>query len=394
MKYIILTLIFLSFVINAAAQSNYKKGYIITNKNDTINGYIDFRTDEMNSTVCKFRKTARTKEEIFYPGDIRGYMFIDEVKYYVTRTVQIDNTFKIVFLEYLVQGVKDLYYYSENIDYYFIEDENGKMISVTKKPDCIIDNKYKVDNKYKGRLMYAFRDCESVEKDISDVGFDRSSLIKLTKKYHQKMCSPGEECIIFENNYKKIFLKLDFSIYSGLQVMNFKYGENELSQFKSSSSLSPVIGGQVEISNPRLIKSLRFQLGAALSYLKGFNDFAGENTYYQNFEFKSCMGTGIFGLKYIYPKGNVLPVVEIGISYSRLFNSSNTLYEESYINDFLVTSTSSIPLSKSYSGYYFGAGLNCKIKNEHSVFCRVVFNKMFSSSDNVKGFQVKLGFDY
>lgn len=107
MKYIII--LFLTFCtgISLYAQSNYKQGYIITNENDTINGLIDFRTDRANSNVCKFKKSEKSDEQVFHPGEILGYRFIKEMKYYVSRTVEIDKIKQTVFLEYLVQGIKD-----------------------------------------------------------------------------------------------------------------------------------------------------------------------------------------------------------------------------------------------------------------------------------------------
>ena len=49
-------------ILAVQAQDNYKLGYIITNENDTINGWIDYRTDAQNGEVCKFKTTENGKE--------------------------------------------------------------------------------------------------------------------------------------------------------------------------------------------------------------------------------------------------------------------------------------------------------------------------------------------
>jgi len=123
---------FIFFVLFASlkAQSNYKKGYVITNDNDTIYGLIDFRTDAINATRCTFK--SEQAEKIYYPGDIAGYKFSDEGKYYVTREVTIDSIPQKFFLEYLVQGMMDLYYLRSDGKVYYLFDKVIDLIEITK----------------------------------------------------------------------------------------------------------------------------------------------------------------------------------------------------------------------------------------------------------------------
>ena len=69
------------------AQGNYVPGYIITNNNDSISGLIDFKPDKQNSQYCRFRLSETEPEQIFYPGDISRYRFINEGKYYVSHEI-------------------------------------------------------------------------------------------------------------------------------------------------------------------------------------------------------------------------------------------------------------------------------------------------------------------
>lgn len=396
MKYRII--LFLTFCtgISLYAQSNYKQGYIITNENDTINGLIDFRTDRTNSNVCKFKKFEKSDEEIFHPGEILGYRFIKEMKYYVSRTIEIDKIKQTVFLEYLVQGIKDLYFYPGEKDYYFIENEDGSLIPVTQEPEKIIDDKIKKDYKYKGALAYIFRDCKSVYKKIDKTILDRSSMIKLTRQYHSEMCSPGEECIVFENDYKKVFFKFDFSLYGGFQNMEYIYGQTELIKFGSAKSYSPIIGGLVNVSNPRITKSLSFQAGISLSSLKGLNEFTSGLTNYEKFNFDALMTGGSAGLKYTYSEWKLRPSIEANINYCRLINTSTTLYSEKYIGNNINKSTNNnyISLSENYIGFNYGFGLNYQFKKGNSFFCRLLYSRMTNSEADIKGVQLKLGYEF
>lgn len=400
MKYISIFVILLCLTITANAQSNYIKGYIITNNNDTIRGFIDFRTDKINSSVCKFKLSEEADEQMFHPDDILGYMLINEVKYYVSRTITLNNNKEKVFLEYLVQGIKDLYYYPKDLGYYFFEDENGKMISVTKEADKIVDNKYKTDNKYKGLLSYIFRDCNSVTKNIERSTFERSTMIELTKKYHQQMCAPGQECIVFENDYKKTFLKFDFAFYGGLQIMDFKFRDSEPAEFNPNKYLSPVIGGEACISSPRLMKSLSMVLDASLSKIEGKKDLFKENSdfesHYQKYQFDGLISTFGLELKYTYPEGLFRPTAEAGLCYSLFLNSSNSFYNETRLVGRLEKETKEnhFLLPNSFTGYKFGVGFDYQLNKKHTLFCRIHYNKMLDTAANINVVQVRFGYSF
>lgn len=401
MKYISTFILLFILAMTANAQSNYTKGYIITNENDTINGLIDFRTDKINCSFCKFKLSKNAEEKIYYPQDLIAYRLIKEGKYYVSRTIIIDNEQQKVFLEYLVQGIKDLFYYPQKNDCYYIEDENGKMIAITKEPDKIVDNKYITDNKYKGILSYIFRSSKSVSKKINKAYFDRRDMINLTKKYHTEMCAPGQECIVFANDYKKSFLEYDFSIYGGIQLTEFTFEDNVLTDhFKSAKSIQPVIGCQINISSPRLLKTLSTQIDISISKMEGCVDYisnVGDNAIYEKYKFKSLMTDGSVGLKYALSSiKKIRPTIEAGVNYALLFNSSNSLYKEnrgiSYAEQSKIDNYYSIP--KSYYGFNAGAGFDYQLSNNHSVFCRVLFSHISTYEASINNIQLKLGFTF
>ena len=117
--------IFLIGKINA--QSDFRSGYYISNKNDTVYGLLDFRGEIRNAKVCVFKESEESESKTFLPGEIAAYRF-DNSKYYVSRTVKIENENRTVFLEYLVNGITDLFFYRDiDGDIYFIEDKDGTL---------------------------------------------------------------------------------------------------------------------------------------------------------------------------------------------------------------------------------------------------------------------------
>ena len=116
---------FCFFMTTMQAQRNYRPGFIITLQKDTIYGQIDFRTDKMNEQRCVFRDDNTLQVRTYELFDIWGYRFTDDGKMYVSKSVTLKmGEYPLdVFLEYLVKGMKSLYYMdTASIPTYFIED--------------------------------------------------------------------------------------------------------------------------------------------------------------------------------------------------------------------------------------------------------------------------------
>jgi hypothetical protein len=157
----------------------------------------------------------------------------------------------------------NLYYYlQDNKEYFFFENQEGKMEAVTKKDDyvTVTENNVgqrgtylKVDNLYKQRLYNIFNTQALVlQKNIEQAGFDKRNMIELTKKYHNLTCTSGEACIQFENDYKRNFDDFNFTVYGGFG--NITYISNEINldeRFRfdnTTSSFFPFLGIQAGIA--------------------------------------------------------------------------------------------------------------------------------------------------
>ena len=91
------------------AQTNPKPGYIITNDGDTIRGILDFRTNEKLSKQCEFWANGGSESKTYKPGDIEGFRFDNNGKYFVTRRLNVSGTPQLYFAEFMVQGKMNLY---------------------------------------------------------------------------------------------------------------------------------------------------------------------------------------------------------------------------------------------------------------------------------------------
>ena len=408
MKNTAITILLLLTVTMLCAQSNYRPGYIITNDNDTVKGFIDFRTDEANAKVCKFKLSDTSKEQTYKPGEIAGFRYIEDGKYYVSRSFLIEGKQEKMFWEYLVEGILSLYYLEgKDVSYYIFEDGSGKTTVVSKKPDTPVTDSetgktyLKPDYSYMGIIRNLFKDCAPVSKEVVAVKFNHPSLINLTKKYHDAVCETGEECILFETKEDKQAIKTQISLYAGMQRLSYKfltrnpYGPTWLSLLESLDAahcLSPVIGVQINSSSPRWQKSLSFQVDISLSQLRGKIQFPNyvDNEY---FKYQSMIAQCKFGGKYTYPKGKIRPSIEAGMPLSFLFASSSVYRYE--VASMPVQGMDNPLLPDPFMfGYYAGIGVDYQLKKDNFLLLRITFDNEFSFPNKMRALQFKLGYTF
>ncbi|MBN1187510.1 MAG: hypothetical protein JXB49_34860 [Bacteroidales bacterium] len=214
-RFTCLVIFFLVLTVDTYTQRDLKKGYIITSENDTIIGFINLKSNINNSTECEFYKSQDSKPELFTPQNIKEYR-IDNYKYYVSKDIKINNQEKKVFLEFLVEGIVNLYFYGDALnDHYFIEKEGALYPLSNNLRDVKGENDVmyqKRSNQYMGVLNQLFKDSPEVSKKVPNTVFAYKPLIKLTEDYHNSVCK-DYDCINYtKNSDLKIFLEPHFGI--------------------------------------------------------------------------------------------------------------------------------------------------------------------------------------
>lgn len=386
MKINILIIIFFTYTVALHSQTNFREGYIITLESDTLHGLIDFKSDYTNAELCRFMKNADSAVEIFNPGSIYGYRYVAEGKFYVSKTVEIDKVKKTFFLEYLLQGLKNLYYLPFNAGYFFFENPDGSLIGITKAPDKIIDQyKLKEDIRYKGVLSYVFRDCLPLSAETSKVSFDKASMIEITREYHERVCDTGEQCIIFEHDYKRSFLKVNYSFSGGFELFHLRLQDAGI---QNALSLSPVIGAGVHISSPRVIKSLYLTLEGTLSAMSIAVDYLDVYQNYYKFGYKSLLTSLEAKVEYIYDKGRLRPAIGAGLTNNYMLNPERT-YQKNNAN--FVTGPF---IHKSLIGSAASIGFDYHLQKDQFIALRLLYahhRSVFIESNTV---QLKVGYKF
>jgi hypothetical protein len=206
-------LVSLFIIISISGFSQFNKGFIIENSNDTIFGYINFEGSLLNSKHCAFELQLNSDVQIYKPDDINAFRFVNS-KFFVTREILVDNQPKKVFLEWLIKGRASILTYTQSVSVvrFFLLLENDSLIELTnttKEIDSDDKHYIRVNEEYIGILKFYFRDCPSLQSSIERVPFTSKSLIKITEDYHNRTCETGD-CIIYEDRNRK--LKFDFGI--------------------------------------------------------------------------------------------------------------------------------------------------------------------------------------
>lgn len=217
------------------AQKNFKPGYLITNSQDTISGLIKSKSDVGSARVCIFKRNENAREEKYEPYDILGYRF-DDGKYFITMDIPVGDVKQRQFVEYLINGIVDVYYYaSPEGERYFIEKEGtGELVELTNElveahAVSRLNNEstyLKNSNRYIGNLKLMMVDAPGLQNRIETATLDRKSLVNLSKNYHDLVCTDGD-CIIYEKRFPRPVLEAGAVVaFTDIELTGFNNHDN------------------------------------------------------------------------------------------------------------------------------------------------------------------------
>ncbi len=355
-------------------QTNFLPGYIISNDNDTTYGFIDYRGDERNCKFCVFKITEGKKPITYEPNELKAYRFIDS-KYYVSKNILIKDKTTQVFVEYLVDGIVDLFCYRDNQgDHYYLEMIDGRLLVLTIEKEKVFINDegwfIKTTNKHIGLLKATFADCPEIQPELNDAELSCKSLIKITSDYHNYVCKDSI-CLVYQ---KKIpYARIKFAPYIGYGVSKLRFaGDDFYSQIAIGLSHYPLLGVSVNTLIPRINDKISFQLNSEF----GKTSYSGSNSIvYSSYlrednelHISSISFKETFLFKYTYPKGKFRPVLNIGCGV--LFNHFSNLERFREIQYWSLLDEykyDNIPISNTMVGFISGIGGHYYLDDKHII---------------------------
>lgn len=320
MKYrILFILLGLCSISNMYSQKDLKPGYIITLQNDTIFGQINNQSTSSFNSKCEFIPNNSTESTTYLPGEIQSFRSIDD-KCFISKTVNLHGDDKEMFLEFLLEGIVNLYFchYKKEETYYIEKD--GLIYTLEKKQVDIVgeDNlQYRTEiDKYKAVLALLFQDEPQLSKEINSTMLTHKSLIKVTEDYHNIVCD-DHQCIIYEKKRKKMVAR---------PFVGYRFSTVTLKTSPDKYQYSSFIAG-IDCNLPTFIANPRWNYSVGLYVSKDEVNNVFKNTLYLNnaeanerthrIKVKAIALEIPLGIEYTVPVKKLMPYV--GFGYSNVF---------------------------------------------------------------------------
>jgi hypothetical protein len=255
MKYLYLLLILVLLrPFYSSAQSNYKSGYIVTLKGDTINGFVNYKEWDRNPKKIIFKESRESEKKEYSCKNIKAFTIkgyesfkreiigISQDEVETSRLVaSIDSTKIIdtVFLRLIATGNKVcLYSYTDQIKQRFYIDNHGQVDELTYhiyiNPidgiSIVTQNTYKIQLQ-KLAIEYNAGSVDLID-DIQNAVYKNYSLSKIINKINGNINAPR----ISQRDGSRFFIGIGVNSSS----VNIE-GDNELSNAKSATSVFPEI---------------------------------------------------------------------------------------------------------------------------------------------------------
>ncbi len=364
-------LVFSFFIISykAKAQLDFWPGHIIHNS-DTIIGYIAAQTDELNCQQCLFKYEKDGEIIKYLPGEIDVYQF-ENGRYFISKSIKPESSDTLVFIEFLVNGISNLYYYRGNTkDYYFVEKDSADMTELTQNEIILTEGfgrpRIKPVNSYKGALRYYYRDCPEIFSAIDNTYFDHKSLIKISEKYHNKVC-PDEDCIIYSkstitNVYFGPRLGFNYNLL-GLKTSS-DYTQNKSFEIGFQFRFIPM----VVYYRWNLLAGIEY---SSVSYTGYFTNTLERNRYTTNYEsvwdiyLKNQILKIPVKVQYTFPTKIIQPSIFVGYDNIFVFKSEHSLSDNYGGTNFYELETD---YSKYLSGITCGIGISHVFNNQIRIY--------------------------
>ena len=351
------------------AQTNPKPGYVITNTGDTIRGVIDFRTNEKLSKQCEFWANGEKEVKVYQPGDIEGFRFDNNGKYFVARRLNVTGTPELYFAEFMVQGKMNLYCVTYKTDeYYFFEREDGEMAELTNRYtsymsiDAAVQGTKDIVKEKKrqyGKVKMLLQQSKSAVADMDDNNMTRKKLVNVVRDYHNEVCTDGSSCMVYEYNEKTDRVKTHLKAFAGFAYYSTEMTDMQLDQDMNFPGSTYEIGVGVEIDLERVMKdfSVEFGLGLTPKYKSTCEEEGVDKTYSYTYE-KSILTFAVGGVKR-FGNGKIRPIVRAGgFAVAHLSAQETWGYKSKY------GSTSSAPNTwgtSTHFGVYVGGGVQIPV---------------------------------
>jgi hypothetical protein len=356
------------------SQTDFRNGFIITNKNDTLVGLVNYREGSKAYLVCDFKRLAGDNPVTYAPDSIKGYGFQNDK---VFQSIEISikgQPPKVAFVEVIVKGVVSLYKYEST---YFVEKDHGKLQQLLNETRMVEMEGIKVlrsTNQYISTLNVMLFDCATIRPRIQRVPLEEEGLTTLIESYN---ACKGDSSTAYKS--KKPWITTSVGITGGVNISRMSFDEKSTFEYLAGTSSifnSPMIGLSLDAFAPRISERLSFHLemmyfaATYRHYRKTEKPYITERNYVA-IELQELRIP--FGFRYTFPEKWVTPYLQLGASATFHLRSSSNRLRELETGNFLQTFNSSeaLPLRKGQFGMWAGCGITKSVNHRFNAFAEV-----------------------
>lgn len=330
MKHILLYLLVLSSIV-ARAQKNYVPAIVISQQNDSLRGYVDYRNWRITPEQISFKQDLQAGEQRFKAADIAGFLILPENELYLSRQVELDVTVQTidnllstnervikndtVFLFSIVKGACNLYVFTDKSDQpHYVYDSAGlapKELKLIKSRAPDGSSAIVTSNLYQQQLAFLFGDCPVLAKKAASIRYSENALRKLFTDYHQ--CRNPSERIAVKAK-EKMGIRWGLLAGAGFNSISFS-GSHYLAVPGYKNSATPLAGLFLDIPVSRNRHQYWFSAEVFYKTEGASGSFNNSNILESwqeqvNLKFSYTQLNVLF--RYLYPKGTVRPFANVG----------------------------------------------------------------------------------
>lgn len=398
--------------VSAFSQAVFRNGYVVKNSNDTVYGLIEFKGNRTNANLCIFKQDAESEPRSFTPNDIKGYR-IEDSKYYVAKTITVTDKEELLLLEYLINGIVDMYYYYDGImEHFFVDGGDNRLIEL--KKSSIEYNTYRrrviqESKQHIGILKYIFKDSPEISKQVETIELNRKQLIDVAHAYHKEVCA-DEACIIYEKK-KPQREHLNAGILIGLGAVTISVPNSiplEYAYFRNSDFgviFCPSAGFFVKLNLPEINANMFLQYQGTISKLSlqtnNWYTIAGNDLqHHDKISYSQTSYNSVAVLKYEFKEGmKFRPNVHLGAFYNFGFGDSYSRHSTVYFSTgsvYTVFYGSEYPFISVDYGPVAGVGFVVDITEKNAILVDFQYQRGFGLSEILKAnfFSLNVGIQF
>lgn len=389
------------------SQNDFRKGYIVSLKNDTINGYVAYKENDSQYKTCHFKLAEDQELSKYDPSQILGYRYLNDKVFISKEVIKEDLTKEKAFLEILVKGKATLYGY---LGVFYIEMQDKEMHKLIDEKVLVEKNGkeyYKNSNRHIAALSYLLADCESIKEKINKVTYRELKLTKLIELYNE--CDGGES-ISFK--VEKPGFKTEFGLVIGMNSSQLNFSsdlhntEHLTNGFNRENSMMP--GIYFDFSSPRLNERTSINIG--LFYIPAtYTSYtivksSSTLTDYNNVTIEVEQLKIPLAFRYTFPEKKITPYINLGGSYTYHLSSSSLWVQERDANNTVITyEREPIEIGDGQLGFWGGFGVKKSLGNKIGGFMEVrleqtsglaVENPILYGDDTLTNIQFLIGITY